>query len=26
MKIALKDIKPNPFRRIKQYPINPEKV
>lgn len=26
MKVPLKNVKPNPFRRIEQYPINAEKV
>ena len=26
MKIAIKDLKPNPFRHFDHYPINPEKV
>jgi len=26
MKVKIKDLKPNPFRDIKNYPINPEKI
>jgi hypothetical protein len=26
MKFALRDVKPNPFRRMEKYPIDPEKV
>jgi hypothetical protein len=26
MRVKVKDLKPNPFRRIDRYPIDPEKV